>query len=281
VDAGHDAPLDVFDAGPDVEDAPPDAPPDVVTDCVDAGITFIYLIGNDNALLRFDPVARAATRIGTIDCPLDAGASPFSMAVDRKGIAYVVFTPTGQLFRVSTATASCQATPFAVGQMGFSTTFGMGFSADVTDPSERLFVAGDTSMQLGTIDPSTYQLTPLGVFSSPIGAAELTGTGGGDLYAFGRVVSGGITTALHLARIDKVTAQVLDDRFLTVQSRQQVIDDWAFAYWGGDFYFFTSVDNKTTSVSRYHPGGPLDLPEVMTIDTAVVGAGVSTCAPQE
>ena len=208
------------------------------------------------------------------------GATPYSMAVDRQGIAYVVYTD-GELFRVSTLTASCKPTGFVVGQGGFSTEFGMGFSADVNDPGEKLFVAGNASMELANIDTTTFKVTPIGTFSSPIGEAELTGTGGGDLFAFGLVLTNGMTSALHLAHIDKATANVIGDAFVTLQSGSAQIYDWAFAYWGGDFYFFTSTDGNTSIVSRYHPGGPLALPTVATLSTAIVGAGVSTCAPQQ
>ncbi len=278
-DAGTDAPPD----GEILFDAPTDAPPDVVVmnECLDAGTTYIYLIGNDNQLLRFYPPTLEAQGIGIIDCPiLDAGATPYSMAVDRQGIAYVVFTD-GELFRVSTLTASCEATPFQIGQGGFATTFGMGYSADVNDPAERLFVAGTASMELGTIDTNDFQLTPLGTFSSPLGEAELTGTGSGDLYAFGLVVDGGMTTALHLAHVDKANGAVLGDAYVTVASGSAQIFDWAFSYWGGDFYFYTSTNGTQTIVSKYTPGGPSALPTVATLSTAVVGAGVSTCAPQQ
>jgi hypothetical protein len=273
------------DAGPDVVDAPADAPPDVVaTSCEDAGITYIYLIGNDNQLLRFYPPTLTAEPIGVIDCPVTVNpqATPYSMAVDRQGIAYVVFTD-GELFRVSTLTASCEATPFQIGQGGFSQQFGMGYSADTNDPGEELFVAGNLSEQLAMLDTTTFTIHPVGTFSSMIGEAELTGTGGGDLYAFGIVLDpdGGATDALHLSQIDKTTAAVLSDTFVTVATQSAPIFDWAFAYWGGDFYFFTSTDQMTTNVSRYIPGGSLALPTVTTLDTAVVGAGVSTCAPQQ
>jgi hypothetical protein len=285
-DAGHDAPPDVLDAGPDVFDAPPDvfdAPPDVY-DCQNAGITYIYLIGNNNQLLRFYPPTKKTDPIGMINCPIampDAGPSPYSMAVDRQGIAYVVFTD-GELFRVSTLTASCETTPFQIGQGGFSTQFGMGFSADLNDPGERLFVAGNMTEQLATIDTKTFMLTTLGTFSMTIGEAELTGTGGGDLYAFGLVVDGGMTQAIHLAHIEKSTAKVLADAYLTVQTGMAPIYDWAFAYWGGDFYFFTSTDGTTTLVSQYIPGGSTTAMKYTTImSTAIVGAGVSTCAPTQ
>jgi hypothetical protein len=116
-----------------------------------------------------------------------------------------------------------------------------------------------------------------------IGEAELTGTGGGDLYAFGLVVDGGMTQAIHLAHIEKSTAKVLADTYLTVQSGTAQIYDWAYAYWGGDFYFFTSSDGTQSIVSQYHPGSPaMPLPVVHTItSTAIVGAGVSTCAPTQ
>jgi len=281
-----DAPTDVFDAPTDVFDAPPDAIPDAapdvtVDDCQDAGVTYIYLIGNDNQLIRFDPSTLLPTTIGTISCPIAnpmAAPTPYSMAVDRQGIASVVFTD-GELFRVSTATASCEATGFQIGQGGFSAQFGMGYSSDTGDTGETLFVVGNVSMELATLDPATLLIKPVGTFSSPIGEAELTGTGSGELYAFGLVVENHMTSALHLAQIDKPTAQVIADVFVTVQSGSAQIFDWAFAYWGGDFYFFTSSDNASTIVSRYHPGGPLALPVVATIGSAIVGAGVSTCAP--
>jgi hypothetical protein len=251
----------------------------VVDNCQDAGTTYIYLIASDNSLMRFDPPSKGVTTIGTISCPTaKAGASPFSMAVDRQGIAFVVFDD-GELFRVSTADATCLVTPFQIGQDGFSPTFGTGFSADTSDPGETLFVAGDMSEELATIDLTTFVLTPVGTFSTMIGEAELTGTGSGDLYAFGVVGSNGTTAALHLSQIDKATAAVIQDQSLQLASGSAEIFDWAFAYWGGGFYFFTSTDESSTDVSLYTPGGPLTLPVVAHFENAVVGAGVSTCAP--
>jgi hypothetical protein len=49
----------------------------------------------------------------------------------------------------------------------------------------------------------------------------------------------------------------------------------AFAYWGGDFYIFTS-DGGSTTVTRYDPGDG-DVQVVATLSRTVVGAGVSTC----
>jgi hypothetical protein len=293
-DAGHDAHdahdagpdvFDVFDASdapPDVFDAPPDAPPDVVIldNCQDGGTTYIYVIGVDNRLYSFYPPTGTHTYIGTIACP--STSNPYSMAVDRQGTAYVVFND-GELFKVNTANASCEATTFQTGQGGFPPRFGMGFSANTFDPGEKLYVAGADTMTpiLGTIDTTSFITTTIGPVSSPIGEAELTGSGSGDLYAFGIVLDSttNMVTALHLSQLDKLTANVIGDAFVTLSSGTAQITDWAFAYWGGDFYFFTSAGQPTTIVSRYTPGGTTDLPVYATIPSPIVGAGVSTCAP--
>jgi hypothetical protein len=288
-DAGpdaHDAAPDVEDAGPDVHDAldaGPDVEPDVVVnDCADAGITYIYVITEENDRFAFYPPNKDFFQIGTIDCN-DPG-TPFSMAVDRAGVAYVLHN-SGNLYRVSTANASCKPTSFVKGQNGYTPTFGMGFSSNDPDPGETLYVASDFSgdagpERLATIDPQTFDLTVVGPFSEPIGNAELTGTGDAKLFAFG-VEPTNNGTVFHLAQLDKATADVIDDKFLQLPSMNLGISAWAFAYWGGDFYFFTSTMNGQSSVTRYHPGDPpIAVPYTM-LDRTIVGAGVSTCAPQQ
>jgi hypothetical protein len=54
---------------------------------------------------------------------------------------------------------------------------------------------------------------------------------------------------------------------------------YAFAFWGGDFYFFTSMGGGSSTVTRYHPDDD-SLKVVATLDRTIVGAGVSTCAPE-
>jgi hypothetical protein len=284
----HDAAPDVFDAPPDVFDAPPDVEPpfDAPDICADAGTTFIYVVSSEYVLYRFYPPEASFVEIGPIDCPAVGNATPFSMAVDRKGIAYVLYND-GELFRMSTAKPSaCVPTGFVVNQDGFSSTFGMGFSANVTDPGETLYVASDTNAgptgapeSLATIDTDTYQLSTVGQFSSVIGNAELTGAGDGSLYAFG-IDQGPSGPILHLAQIDKPTAKIIDDTYLNLGTGGQNIVAWAFAYWGGDFYFFTSVGGGSSKVSRYHPGDTQAV-DYATLGNTIVGAGVSTCAPQQ
>lgn len=261
-------------------DAGPDAPPDVVVNsCADAGTSYIYLISSENALIRFNPPDLSFTTIGTIDCPSSGIAAPFSMAVDRQGVAYVLFSD-GELFRVSTLTASCEFTSFVAQQGGFPLTFGMGFSSTPGGQDETLFVAGDdldnpsAPSTLAILDTATFGLGPVGPLSSPITRLELTGTGDARLFGFSPTKPDS-----HLAEIDKATATVTSDVLLDLN--QGDITSWAFAFWGGDFYFFTSEQPGLSVVHRYTPGGTTTPPAVAQIDLTIVGAGVSTCAPSE
>ena len=129
----------VVDALPPIDALPPrDADQ---TDCPDADATLVYVVTDQNELFSFFPPSGTFKQIGRLVCPAPDGTTPFSMAVDRQGVAYVVFND-GRLYRVSTATAACVSTSFRVGQQGFST-FGMGFATDQAGPTERLFIAGD------------------------------------------------------------------------------------------------------------------------------------------
>jgi hypothetical protein len=197
------------------------------------------------------------------------------MAVDRSGIAYVVYDD-GELFRVSTLTGSCQPTSFVAG--GFSPQFGMGFSANGFDAGETLFVvtssafANNGPAELATIDTFTFAVSPIGMVSPQIGDAELTGTGDAHLFAF----APGAFNA-HVAELSKSDARVVSDVVLNLNEGQP--QAWAFAFWGGDFYIFTSPTRGSTVVHRYTPGGSTT-PEVFAnVDVTIVGAGVSTCAP--
>jgi hypothetical protein len=267
-DAEEDAGPDAEDAGPDVVDAPPDVPPPPII-CEDAGITYIYLITVENDLYHFYPPDLSFAKNGTIDCTL--GPTPYSMAVDRAGTAYVLFN-NGELFEVSTANAACDTTDFVPGQDNFSVLFGMGFSSNKDDPGETLFIAGQEPGRLGIIDPFTMELTTVGAFDKNIGNAELTGTGDARLFAFG---VDNPNAVIHLAEIEKETAKVLSDETIDFPAS---IGAWAFAFWGGDFYFFISTQGGFSDVFRYHPEDK-SFTQVTSLDRTIVGAGVSTCAP--
>lgn len=287
----------VADAGdasqaPDVRisDARRDTAPDVVVptidaqvrdanrdDCPDADATLIYVVSETNELLAFNPPAATFRAVGLLDCPATGvGARPFSMAVDRTGVAFVLFDD-GELFRVSTKTAACVATNFTSTQGGFPVTFGMGFSSNNGGSAETLFVAGDVTAggsDLASIDVTSFTLTDIGTFVPNINRAELTGTGDGRLFAFYQSNSG-VGTAI--GEIDKTTAAIVaEDQLSTVP----LGTGWAFGYWGGDFYTFTAPDGASSVVTRFDPTTK-QLTQVANYPSIIVGAGVSTCAPQK
>ncbi len=291
-DATFDAPDAIVDAFRDAKDAPPDVvdalPPidanfkdTFVSDCPTADVTFIYLLSEANDLLSFNPSTLGTKTIGSIKCPGAGTATPYSMAVDRKGVAYAVFTD-GKLYRVSTANATCVATSFAVGQGGANgpfTTFGMGFVADTNGPGEQLYVSeasfggdgGAESKGLASIDTSTFKLNFIGKFSQTVNRSELTGTGAGRLFAFVLPKAG---TGSRIDEIDKTNAKNIAQNVLKTGSASSA---FAFAFWGGDFWLFTAPGGATT-ITRYRPGDQTET--VMgSLPQTIVGAGVSTCAP--
>jgi len=318
-DAGSDAPPDVApDRAVDARaDATADAEPDVTVDAVadavvdvlppiDVGrprpvaceeggpaATLIYVVTTQNDLWSFYPPSLAFSRIGHIDCP--STGTPFSMAVDQSGIAYVVYND-GNLFRVSTATAHCQATPFAVDQEEFQT-FGMGYSQNPSGTGETLYVASDEDpdsgipSRLGLIDTTAFALHTVGPFQPQLANAELTGTGAGDLFAFYALdsspnASGGSGPPSAIGQIDKANGRLLGQTVLSSVAQGCA---WAFAFWGGDFYEFVAPPGAGQTcgglvfsvVWRYRPSDGTLVEIDKGFKETIVGAGVSTCAPQD
>ncbi|EYF04090.1 hypothetical protein [Chondromyces apiculatus] len=271
---GGGAPLE--DAGADVRDAgdASDAEPDVyVADCVEAGVTYIYLVSQEYNLYSFNPGDGSLVLRGSLDCPTTA--RPFSMGVDRRGTAYVVYDD-GQLYKVSTLDASCEPTPFVPEQHGFRV-FGMGFSTNEGGPDETLYVAeinfNGPSLGLATIDTDSFELSPVGPFSENPGTkVEMTGTGDGHLYGYFM----GDSPGGFVVEIDKQNATILSSTPLPTGSADNAL---AFAFWGGDFYIFTSQGGGITVVTRYRPSDG-SVEELPSLGATIVGAGVSTCAPQ-
>jgi hypothetical protein len=292
-DSGPDAPADVtLDA---VRDALPplDVGKSIPIGCEEAGVdgTLIYLVTAQNDLWSFYPPSLAFRLIGHINCP-DPG-SPFSMAVDQTGIAYVLYDD-GHLFRVRTADAFCQPTPFTVGQEGF-VTFGMGYSQNPSGVGETLYIASDqieagAPSQLGLIDTTQFAVHAIGLFPPQVASAELTGTGAGDLFAFYALnptpnAKTGSAAPSAIGQIDKANGGLLGETILPNVAQGC---GWAFAFWGGDFYTFTAPPAPETVcgamtlsvVWRYRPADGSQN-EIAKFGEEIVGAGVSTCAPQE
>jgi hypothetical protein len=259
--------VDVFDAPEDI--VFPDVP--IITNCADAGTQYIYVITEQNELYSFFPPTLGFTKIGNINC--SNTATPFSMGVDRSGIAYSVFTD-GNLFEISTLNAACKPTTFKTGQSGI-TTFGMGFEGAV-DAGETLYIAGEgaSTARLGSIDTQTFKLSVIGPFQPQTGGrCELTGTGDGRLFAFclpQQLGNGG-----DLVNLDPQTAQIISEVHVPVGGAQ---DAFAYAFYGGLFYIFTGSSGST--VTTFDPI-TLQTKVVASLSSTIVGAGVSTCAPEK
>jgi len=237
----------------------------------------VYVVTDANELYSFAPDKVSFSKKGTLSCP-SFGATPNSMAIDRKGNAWVNFSD-GSLFKVSTTDAKCEATSFQKGQSGF-TRFGMAFASNTAGSQEEtLYVVGiegiDDGKGLAKIDLTTMKLTPLGDFSGGLQGhgAELTGTGDGRLYGF-------FTTQPNatLAQIDKTNGSTSGDKNLSGVSTGTA---WAFSFWGGDFWFYTSPGPIPSRVTRLKASADGSI-ATATPDVGgfrIVGAGVSTCAP--
>lgn len=217
----------------------------------------VYVIATDRGLYRFNPEKLEFVRVGTVDCPTAAGT--FSMAVDRRGTAYVEFTD-GRLFAVDTRDATCAPTAFQPGQQGFAT-FGMGYAKDDDDAGETLYASG---AGLAALDTTTFQLKFVG--SLALGRTELSGKDK-ELYAFS--VGSGV-----VARLDKTSAAV-QQTYRTAAIDEQAA--FAFAHWGGDFWIFTG--DTFSKVTRYSPKDDTSTEVVANTGMLIVGAGSSTCAP--
>ncbi len=243
-------------------------------DCTEAS-KLVYVVSEANDLFSYAPDKSIFTKVGHLVCP-GAGRA-HSMSVDRSGTAWVNFT-TGSLFKVSTKDASCEATPFVPGQHGF-VKFGMAFSANgPNSKDETLYVssAGDqeSAEGLAVVDLATFVLTPVGTFSGRLSTegCELTGTGDGRLYGFFSTKPAATFAAIDMARGATSLDRTLDG--LATGSA------WAFSFWGGDFWFYTSV-GSTSKVTRLRTSGDGSIATVIPDvgNMHIVGAGVSTCAP--
>ncbi len=240
--------------------------------CVDEA-RWIYAIATTGQLLRYEPDANSLTEVGTLDCP--TALSPFSMAVNRSAIAYVLHADQ-KIYRVDTSDASCQTTSYKPGVQGFET-FGMGFvSSTPGSDDETLFIAGGradglTPAKLGALDTSSWGAT---VFGELDGQAELTGNADAELWAF--IAD---ATPMVVRQLDKNTGATMRE-FDVSSIDHSSASAWAFAYWGGRYYiFFQGTADASTSIYRLTP--ELNVVEAVHEDTGyrIVGAGVSTCAP--
>lgn len=241
----------------------------------------VYVISSDNGLYQFHPPDLSFKHIGLVACPT-GGATPTSMAVDRRGIAWVRHSD-GTLWKVSTKTLVCEPVDYAPLDGSF-VKFGMGFAtATAGSTYEELFLSDSEGAGLAKLDTSSLGVRYIGPYTGALDgkSAELTGTGSGKLYGFFT------TTPAQIAEISKSSGEIINPKELPGVVAGNA---WAFSFYGGDFYIYTAslpgsggppMAGAGSRVTRYRPSDGTVQVVKEAVGFKIVGAGVSTCAPTE
>jgi hypothetical protein len=210
----------------------------------------------------------------------------FSMAVDRLGFAWVMFNdPAGEIWKIDvTDPTNCIDPGYNPNQQGVGY-FGMAFvSENVNNQCDRLygntfdggllgFTEGPNFGNFLSVDPQSLLVNIIS--PTNFNGAEMTGTGDGRVFSFGGVPS-------KLVERNKVTGAALSTFPL---NNLPLTNAFAFAFFGGDFYFFTEANALNSKVTHLDyddsdNDGQQQLTTVnMNAPIRIVGAGVSTCAP--
>jgi len=240
--------------------------------------SLMHVITDEAELYSFDPVTLAFVKKGVIECPDAQTISPNSMAIDRQGVAWVNYTD-GTIFKVNLKDAHCEATPFQTQQGGFRK-FGMAFMRNAATDGETLFVSGLGAADvpgtggrgLAKIDTGSLSLSAVGDFTGQLAGldAELTSSSDGKLFAFFR------TNPPALAEIATDSGAIKSSEPLRELTAGL---GFAFSYWGGDFWIYTSDDLGPSRLTRYRPSDKSTTVVLADVGMRIVGAGVSTCAP--
>jgi hypothetical protein len=236
----------------------------------------VYVVDQSNKFSSFNPQTLSFTDIGTLACPAQPLASPFSMAVDRQATAWVLYS-SGELFTVNTQTLACQKSSWA-SQNGL-VNFGMGFATDTAGgTAETLFIAGGGAGGPASGMTSTLAKLALpGLTAQTLGTIqgwpELTGTGAAELWGFFPDANNP-----RVAQLNKSSGG--DLKAYQAASLKGMPAAWAFAFWGGDFWIFLQKGlEPSTTVYRMKGSDGSIMSMTPAPGRTIVGAGVSTCAP--
>jgi hypothetical protein len=279
------------DAIADAEGGPPgDGGP---ADCAPGLAQVVYVISDMNDLYTFDPTkfpsGGAFNPVGTVPC-VPNGEYVNAMAIDRHGTLYLDFSGGSIATMPTTLPLKCTPQPYLYGQAGFTNALQMAFSADSQGSSaETLYVSdmggplgvcsqpmpgpGCTGRGLGKLDVNTWNLTALGAFTGTASGynALLAGTGNGDLYGMFT------TTPPSYGPIDKTNGHTNPPLPQVLSSVSFGTGGYAWAFWGGDFYFFTAPSGNTVPQHLATSTGMVTSGVMLSF--VVVAAASSTCAP--
>lgn len=225
----------------------------------------VYLVSKDAKLYSFDPRKQgmaAYDLIGPLKC--DRFSNPQSMAVDRKGVAWV-FYDSLKLYRVSTADASC--TPTSYVHPSWVNMLGMGFtSMSPGSDDEQLYIMSP-GFGLATIQFPNLGVSQLGAHE--LGGAELTGGGDARLFAF----------QAQQGKLFEIDRRSMASRLLYELHVRDPVRAWAFARYAGRFYFFTADYRNDSKCIEVDVERKLQRVRDEDVGFIVVGAGQSTLVP--
>lgn len=284
-DPGQDDPESEpkFDIG--VGDDFPDDQQGDDCDCTERAKS-IFLLGANAQLFIYHPIKNTFEELPAYDCDFPSGSQVHSLGVDRNSVAWVQVRPSGDIFKVDTLKDNkCSHSGNVPGQAGI-TNAGMCFVEHPLDGRcEQLYLhsaEGDDWFErpnaglLAVLDPEGASSKKIGPIN--FNGGELTGTADGRLFALA-----GVPDA-KLIEYDPKTAKVIKQTPLPGVNTSGA---FAFAFWGGDFYFFTDTFANqggafvlTSKVTKLDYDGSGELSDHLeATPKRVVGAGVSICAP--
>lgn len=251
----------------------------------------IHVVTVNGALWAFDPPTLDFELVVDL-LPLPGCATPqfFSMSLDRDGLAWLQHSD-GTLRTLDiNAPVACDNPGFVPPPELLITNFGMGFvSESIDNPCDTLFghrisgFGGPDGPGVGLLfEIDTDVPDVVGSYPTDFNRAELTGTGDGRLFAFVDSIPA------KLVELEKDSGATLDQIDLIGIDASTA---FAFAAYGGDFYFFTGSDSNFNRSEVNHidyddsdGNGEQDITEIVAevpFDGLISGAGVSTCAPSE
>lgn len=236
----------------------------------------IHVVTEERGFYRFNAATATLDLIGFLQCE-KSGAMPTSMAIDRNGVAWVLYSDE-TMWNVDIRDASCKPTNYVSGQASFAK-FGMGFSTNSNGgTTESLYLSDHFGKGLASLDPRNLVLKFIGPYTGDLRGvtSELTGSGDGKLYGFF------VTSPAQVAEISKGTGEILNPKELPGVYAGSA---WAFAFYGAKLFIFTNASGTLpraeggSDITSYDPKTGVATKVKERIGVKVVGAGVSTCAP--
>ena len=197
----------------------------------------IFVLSDDNELYTYDPTTNTFEFLAALMC--GGFAHPYSMAVDEKGIAWIQNYDSYRIVLVDVNDPTdCTDSGYMPGDFQ---RFGMTFvPEEAWNVCPRLhvhsysgaggFTEGEDTGRLGVMDHDALTISGIGLIDFDGG--ELAGTRDGRLFAFAG------EGPAKLVEYDRSDASVIELVSLDGLSK---VSASAFAFHGGDIYFFTEA----------------------------------------